>query len=125
VGNEPQEDQRSAAKLLLAQWASDWESKQLESYFSAYDHSVSPDQRFSTFEKWATYKRRVIANHADIEVTTSEFVQEIIEDGKRVRLTFDQHFKSDKTDDMDRKTIVMHMIDGQWKIVSESTVQPL
>ncbi|MDX8387202.1 MAG: peptidylprolyl isomerase [Ghiorsea sp.] len=111
--------------LVLEKWESAWETQQFEAYFDVYNQTLSPDKRFSTFEKWQAYKRRVIAKHKDIEISLSNVEEKVIEQGKRVRFTFDQHFKSNKTNDHDRKSLELQKVDGQWKIISEATIQTL
>ena len=46
-----------------------------------------------------------------------------LEQGKRIQFSFDQHFQSNRLNDVDRKVIVMENIDGDWKIISERTVK--
>ncbi|MDX8381116.1 MAG: peptidylprolyl isomerase [Ghiorsea sp.] len=111
------------SSFVLSDWKEAWQNKDLEKYFSVYDNQHSPDQRFSSFKKWKAYKTRVVASHQDIHVEIIDMIEEVLEKGHRVEFSFDQHFKSNKLDDNDRKVIVMEKIGESWKIVSERTVQ--
>ncbi len=116
------EDAAAPASLLSA-WKEAWQAKDLPAYFALYDHTHSPDKRFSSFKKWQAYKTRVTGQHQNIHVSISDVLQEELEAGKRVQFSFDQHFKSNRLDDFDRKVIVMENRDGDWKIISERTVK--
>jgi len=116
-------EQKISPEDALQAWAKAWAAKDLDGYFAAYDASVSPDSRYSDFAKWQAYKRRVINGNNDIAVTLSNVAVTAMEDGTSATVTFDQHFKSNKFDDNDKKIIKMIWLDGQWKIVSEATIK--
>jgi len=109
--------------FVLSDWKDSWQSKDLAKYFSMYDTQYSPDSRFASFEAWKTYKTRVITKHSDIHIEVNDMVEQVLEEGKRVQFSFDQHFKSHKLDENDRKIIVMVKTGQDWKIVSERTVK--
>ena len=113
----------AAPEDALAAWEKAWEASNNEAYFASYDASRSPDARFASFEKWQTYKKKVLAKHQGIQVTISNVEQKVLEEDKYVRLTFDQHFQSNRTNDHDRKVIEMVKMGGLWKIVREATVK--
>ncbi len=116
-----QEADDEAAKMALIAWIDAWEAQDMEAYFAAYAGMDSPDQRFTDFKKWKAYKQRVIPQNKDINIAVSNFETEVLEPGKAVQITFDQHYQSKKFDDYDRKVIVMNYLDGDWKIISEAT----
>ena len=113
----------SAPSYVLSIWKQAWQDKDLDTYFSLYDTSYSPDKRFSSFAKWKAYKTRVIDRHNNIHVEISNMIEEVLKPEERVQFSFDQHFQSHKTDDFDRKVIVMEKVWDKWKIVSERTVK--
>ncbi len=110
-------------KLALLNWKDAWQSKDLPAYFNAYGMQQSPQKRFKTFAAWKAYKARVIPKHQDIYINLSRFETEVLQGGDTVKLVFNQHFKSNRVDDHDRKVIVMKKIEGDWKIVSEENIQ--
>ena len=116
-------DETSEPAYALSAWKEAWQSKDLDIYFSLYDASYSPDKRFSSFAKWKAYKTRVIRQHQNIHVEISNIIEEVLKPEERVQFSFDQHFQSHKTDDYDRKVIVMEKVWDKWKIVSERTVK--
>ncbi|OIQ00614.1 MAG: hypothetical protein AUK35_01825 [Zetaproteobacteria bacterium CG2_30_46_52] len=116
-------EQKISPEDALQAWAKAWAAKDLDAYFAAYDASVSPDSRYDDFSTWQAYKRRVINGNNDIAVTLSHVAVIEMEDGKSATVTFDQHFKSNKFDDNDKKIIKMIWLDAQWKIVSEATIK--
>lgn len=118
VPNQAADDEE--AKLALIAWIDAWEAQNLDAYFAAYAGSHSPDPRFASFDKWKAYKQRVIPNNQDIKIVVSNFETEVLEPGKAVKIAFDQHFKSRKFDDHDRKVIVMNYLDDGWKIIKEA-----
>jgi peptidyl-prolyl cis-trans isomerase SurA len=110
-------------KGLLLNWKDAWQAKDLQAYFEAYDSSRSPSQRFNSFAQWKKYKTRVIPQHQDIQINLSRFETEVFPGGNKVKLVFNQHFKSNRLNDHDRKALVMKKIDGAWKIISEENIQ--
>ena len=113
----------STPSFALSAWKGAWQDKDMHAYFAMYDKSQSPDKRFTSFAKWKMYKQRVTAKHENIHVEISNVIETELEQGKRIQFSFDQHFQSNRLNDVDRKVIVMENIDGDWKIISERTVK--
>jgi len=108
------------AKNALMAWKSAWQAKDMDVYFTAYDRRVSPDPKYTSFAQWQAYKQRVIPKHQHIQVGI-----EIVEVGSNtdeVSFIFEQAFQSSKLEDHDRKQVVMHNVDGAWKIIKEITL---
>jgi peptidyl-prolyl cis-trans isomerase SurA len=117
------EDKKDTPSFALNRWKNAWQAKDLQAYFAMYDHSHSPDKRFSSFKKWQAYKTRVIGKNNHIHIDLNDVKEKELEPGQRVQFSFEQHFTSDKFNDHDRKVIVMKKTDDGWKIISERTVK--
>ncbi len=119
-----QEEQQSEiaqdrAKNALMAWKSAWQAKDMDVYFTAYDHRVSPNSKYASFTQWKRYKQRVVPKHQHIQIGIEIIEVEVGPNTDEVSFIFEQVFKSSKLEDHDRKQVVMRNVDGVWKIVKE------
>jgi len=106
----------------LRLWQEAWQKRDLPTYFSLYHGGQSPDKRFSSFAQWKAYKERAIQQHQDIHIDISNIQEEVLAD-HRVKISFDQRFKSNRLDDFDHKEMIMEKVQGSWKILVERIVK--
>jgi len=116
------ERMKDEAKDALMAWKSAWQHKNMQDYFAAYDEHVSPSTKFLSFAQWKKYKQRVIPKHQNIHLNIEIAEVEVNTDANEVSFVFDQTFKSNQLEDHDRKQVVMHNVDGAWKIIKEVTL---
>lgn len=116
------ENAQTQAKDALMLWKSAWQHKDMQAYFAAYNPQVSPNPKYATFAQWKKYKQRVIPKHQDIHVGIEIIEVEVSPNADEVSFVFEQNFKSNQLEDHDRKQVVLHHVDGAWKIIKEMTL---
>ncbi|MDQ7001947.1 MAG: hypothetical protein Q9N02_04590, partial [Ghiorsea sp.] len=68
---------------------------------------------------WKKYKQRVIPKHQDIRVGIEIVEVEVSPNADEVSFVLEQNFKSNRLEDHGRKQVVLHHVDGAWKIIKE------
>lgn len=116
-----------SVKRDIEAWKQDWRSLDSEAYLSHYHRDFRSGER--DLKAWKSYKRRVNANKAFVEVEFSNFT--LMRDptrwpeGEVVLAEFDQHYRSSNYADQGRKRLYLAR-DSQsspWKILLEESLK--
>ena len=104
---------------LTQDWATAWSNKNLESYLGFYAENYQPNSETSTAQ-WKANRDSSLNRPGDISVELSNLTGEIQEDRGEVR--FEQTYRSANYSDRVEKTLVYSRLEGEWKIVSETSI---
>ena len=104
---------------LTRDWANAWSNKNLESYLGFYAENYQPDASTSNAQ-WKASRNTSLSRPGDISVELSNIISEIQEDHGEVR--FEQAYRSANYSDRVEKTLVYSRLEGEWKIVSETSI---
>jgi hypothetical protein len=103
-------------------WARAWSSQRVADYFAAYARDFRPAG--SSIERWRMDRRDRIGSPRIIDVRIADIdVQFIGQD--RVRVVFEQAYRSDHYNDRVRKQLDFVREDGTFKIARELVLQVL
>lgn len=107
----------SHAQQAVQAWAVAWAARDVEAYLRAYSpHFVSADGL--TRAQWETQRRQRIGAAQDLSIKVMGLVIEPAGRDK-VQAVFIQRYQTAKLNDLSRKTLVLHKVGDDWKIVSE------
>jgi uncharacterized protein (TIGR02266 family) len=108
----------SAATDAVTAWADAWSTRDVASYLTSYSRSFVSDSGLG-MEEWAARRREQIVGSAYINVSISGLQAERLSED-RIRVTFNENYRSDRRNEMVRKTMEMVWENGAWKIVRET-----
>ncbi|MBD5803910.1 Ankyrin repeat protein [Azoarcus sp. Aa7] len=113
----PQGAETSVREALEA-WAGAWSARNIDAYLDHYASDFRPaDGR--PLEQWRVLRRERIGGASSIDVKLSDV--KILVDGSRAVAQFRQDYRSDALKSVDRKTVVLDNVAGNWRIVEEKT----
>ena len=113
----PQGTETSVRDALDA-WAGAWSARNIDAYLDHYAADFRPaDGR--PLEQWRALRRERIGGASSIDVKLSDV--KILVDGSRAVAQFRQDYRSDALKSVDRKTVVLDNVAGNWRIVEEKT----
>lgn len=104
---------------LVAQWATSWSAKDLDSYFYAYADQFQPEGKKSHAE-WVKERKQRIASKSKIAVQVNQLVIEPL-DANQMRANFNQIYEADGLHSSTLKTLHLSRQEGVWKITREFT----
>lgn len=107
----------SGALKTIDMWAAAWSAHDVDGYLSFYAKDFVPEGGL-TRSTWAQQRRDRVGKNAPISVKVSSPKLAKI-DGKHVRVSFLQQYKSDNIDDQVRKTLELVETADGWKITRE------
>lgn len=117
---EPVADPTPDIMRFIGAWSSDWESQDVERYLSNYAPDFKPSK--VSLKKWRM-QRHIRLNRPDyIKVTISD-VSVLPIDSSHSRVEFLQRYESNTYQDEARKRLLLVMVDGNWKILREESIQ--
>jgi murein L,D-transpeptidase YafK len=113
--------ERSALQKVIAEWRSDWESRDVDRYARHYSRKFEANEQ--DFDAWMDQKRRVNAGKEWIKIDTRNLSM-LRNPGKDdyVVTTFDQDYQSNNLKNVMRKRQYWVKEDGRWKIIFEGSV---
>lgn len=113
--------ERSALLGVIAEWRSDWESRDVDRYARHYSKKFEANKQ--DYEAWMDQKRRVNAGKEWIKVDTKNLSM-FRNPGRDeyVVTTFDQDYQSNNLKNVMRKRQYWTKEDGRWKIIYEGSV---
>jgi uncharacterized protein (TIGR02266 family) len=117
-GVSPPEALYSGAAEAVSSWADAWSTKDVASHLAAYSRDFTPDDSLSR-DQWTARRREQILGSEYINVSISGLELERLSTGS-VRVTFNESYRSDRRDEIVRKTMELVWEDGVWKILRES-----
>jgi uncharacterized protein (TIGR02266 family) len=110
----------SAAKELVNTWADAWSEGRVEEYLSYYSNDFTPANGLTRGQWRASRTERLSApQHIRVSITALE-VEVFAPD--RLRVTFFQHYRSDRFQDTVRKRLEMGLEADRWRILEERVV---
>jgi murein L,D-transpeptidase YafK len=112
-----QEDEIEAVEAFVEQWKTWWERKEFEGYMSCY----SVDFQNGDFDRkgWEAHKRALNQKYKTIEVGITNTKVALDKEGQSAKVSFIQHYQSDRYSDAGTKTLLLKQEAGKWRIVSE------
>jgi tetratricopeptide (TPR) repeat protein len=123
-GERPATDGTSAgnAKVevlnAIQEWAKAWSARDIAAYIDFYSQDfLTPHNRPRA--KWEGERRARLKEASYIKVSIQD--PEISIDGMKATATFIQHYRSDRSSSLDRKTITWEKRGEKWKIVREDS----
>lgn len=107
----------------LEEWAAAWARQDVEDYLSFYAEDFTPSGRLGR-STWEAQRDQRLSAPEWIVVRLNDF--EVREMGPgRVQVDFTQIYRSDRFNDRTRKRLVLVSREGEWRILSEMTLQIL
>ena len=121
VAPQPSEEaqRQEQIKVFVAQWATSWSAKDLDSYFYAYADQFQPEGKKSHAE-WVKERKQRIASKSKIAVQVKQLVIEPL-DASQMRANFNQIYEADGLQSSTLKTLHLSRQEGVWKITREFT----
>ncbi len=100
-------------------WANAWSAQKVDAYINSYTSTFKPPQ-YKSREYWEAQRRKRLAKPSSISIQLSNMQSSLAEDGTAT-VTFVQIYKSPTFSDSVRKTLVLRLESGSWKISSETS----
>ena len=121
VAPQPSEEalRQEQITAFVAQWATSWSAKDLDSYFYAYADQFQPEGKKSHTE-WVKERKQRIASKSKIAVQVKQLVIEPL-DAHQMRANFNQIYEADGLQSSTLKTLHLTRQEGVWKITREFT----
>ena len=121
VAPQPSEEAQRQEQItaFVAQWATSWSAKDLDSYFYAYADQFQPEGKKSHTE-WVKERKQRIASKSKIAVQVKQLVIEPL-DAHQMRTNFNQIYEADGLQSSTLKTLHLTRQEGVWKITREFT----
>ncbi|MBF0134898.1 MAG: tetratricopeptide repeat protein [Magnetococcales bacterium] len=124
--NEPDHNQTAGNQVQQTQlvekavrgWAEAWSGKQVPRYLAAYTRDFRLPAGFSRRDDWKNKRKYLIENAQSIQVGLDD-IQIHMENQGLARVSFIQSYRSDKYQDVVRKSILMKKEGNEWKIFQE------
>ncbi len=107
------------ALKAVSDWAAAWSSNDLERYFAAYAGDFQPSDGLSRGE-WEVSRRARIAKPRKIAVQVLQPSVRPLDDG-RMQVSFRQHYRSGKFEEVGNKTLILVKSADRWLIQQERT----
>ena len=107
------------ALKAVSDWAAAWSSNDLERYFAAYASDFQPSDGISRGE-WEANRRARIAKPRKIAVQVQQPSVRPLDDG-RMQVSFRQHYRSGKFEEVGNKTLILVKSADRWLIQQERT----
>lgn len=119
VGMPAEEAADQQVEVFIRQWASDWSSKNIDAYFSAYSDQFQPDGKKS-LQEWKVERRQRILPKKNISVDIAD-IAVISTNETGLTVSFSQTYVADNFRSTSSKILVLSHQDSGWKIVKEYT----
>ncbi len=107
------------ALKAVSDWAAAWSSNDLERYFAAYAGDFQPADGSSRAD-WEAMRRSRIAKPRRISVQVLQPSVRPLDDG-RMQVSFRQHYRSGKFEEVGNKTLILVKSADRWLIQQERT----
>jgi len=101
----------------LNNWSSAWSAQNVNSYLAHYAPAFLPHNGVSR-QRWEAQRRQRLHKPRFIRVTITEPMVKILGD-TTAKLSFKQHYESDRFNDTAKKVLLLEKINGQWQILRE------
>lgn len=110
-------DVREAVIAAVQAWAQAWSEQDVARYLDAYAADyAAPGQ---TRPEWQTQRQERIERAQDVRVSVGNPMVEV--QGDSARVTFTQDYRSRQFSDQVVKVLDLRLLDGGWRIVTETT----
>jgi murein L,D-transpeptidase YafK len=106
---------RPSVEEFIGNWRKAWESKALDTYMSFYSQRFHSGKR--DWNAWRDYKASLNRRYNSIKVEMENV--KISQDTEGVKVSFIQKYRSDRYQDLGKKTLKLVKEDGKWKILKE------
>lgn len=110
-----------SAKNAIINWAKAWKTKQYDAYINSYSNNYAPKNL--NRKQWLSQSKKRIKRPGKITVAVANFDIKISR--KKAYVNFDQAYRSAIYQDKVRKRMHLGLINGQWRITSETTLSVL
>jgi tetratricopeptide (TPR) repeat protein len=113
---------RSNAEIIAAveDWASAWSRQDVDAYLASYGQAFRPDGMSRS--AWETQRRDRVSRPDFIRIEISDVrVTPVENEQGDVNVAFEQAYTADNYSDQERKILSLRPVDGQWKIIRETT----
>lgn len=107
----------ASVETAITRWAEAWARRDVDAYLAAYAADFSTAGL--TRADWEAQRRARIEAPTTISVDISNLKVE--EQGNAATATFRQVYRSDRLSSTVTKTLKLALVDGQWRIVSETS----
>lgn len=107
----------------LEEWAAAWSRQDTEAYLGFYDSEFTPSGRLSR-SGWEAERDQRLSRPGWITVQLSD-IEVQVEAPDRVRVELVQDYRSDGYGDRSRKLLTLVLREGEWRILSETTLKIL
>lgn len=108
-----------SALKAVSDWAAAWSNNDLDAYFAAYTSDFQPTDGSSRAE-WEALRRSRIAKPRKIAVQVLQPSVRPLDDG-RMQVSFRQHYRSGKFEEVGNKTLILVKSADRWLIQQERT----
>ena len=102
---------------MVKAWAQAWSAKDVDAYLSFYAAEFkTPDGEPRA--KWEETRRARVSAPRSINVSVRN-AKVVRRDDRRVTVTFEQKYRSDRFQGQTRKTLELVRVDDDWRILEE------
>ncbi|MDQ6963983.1 MAG: tetratricopeptide repeat protein [Mariprofundales bacterium] len=116
----PQSRQRERVLATVEEWRKGWQSRDLKRYLSFYSHDFRPPKW--SLKLWHAHKANVFRKAKFVRVRLRNIRVKVLS-RSRVRVTFEQSYRSDYYQALSNKEMVWVDEKGVWKVLRESSVE--
>jgi murein L,D-transpeptidase YafK len=102
---------------FVTAWKKAWESKDLQTYMTCYDHDFRA--RGMNRNAWKKYKGRLNRKYDSLDIDIADFKISGVS-GNKAEVRFKQHYKADNYEDLGIKTLLLVKRGRHWKIKKET-----
>ena len=103
---------------LVGEWIRAWAAREHEAYFAFYHPAFHYRAKNMDLAAFKIYRSEIMNATERLEIQASDFEVQVWRE--RARVTFRQHYRSDRLEDRGRKTLTFRKAGPDWKIVSET-----
>lgn len=110
----------ATVRKTVQAWAEAWVSKNMNAYMAFYSDSSFVPEDALTRSAWKKQRARVLSIAGTIRLTLTK-VKIVMLDPNHLQVTFMQAYWSKTYQDKVRKTLLLQLEEGAWKIVREQS----
>ncbi|MEM6639492.1 MAG: tetratricopeptide repeat protein [Pseudomonadota bacterium] len=118
VAATPVVNENDIENAILA-WGKAWSAQDVDNYLGSYAPNFRPANGASR-ASWSRYRRDRLTAPSFIQVDISDMSIEV-QSGVRAKAVFTQRYRSDNYEDQVRKTLDMVLVNGRWRIATETS----
>ena len=109
---------------VIQAWAYAWSNQDVNKYLNHYAENFTPGKNGLSKSQWEEQRKARLTKPSEIQLSLVDIEFTNFQD-EIMRVTFEQHYKSDTYMDKIIKSMKFVNQNGSWKILSEKTVKAL